>query len=329
MKPAARLTRFIFILCLVSATIAACGAPAAPTSVSTEPPITPLRIAILPILDAIPFYVARDAGYFTAQGVEVELIPASSAAERDQLIASGQADGMINDLVSVALYNRTDPQVQVVRFMRVATPDISVYRVLSSPNSQILSAKDLAGVEIGISQGSIIDYVTDQMLKSEGLTADQIVTVAVPKIPDRLSLLLSDKIQAATLPEPFATVAELGGAHTVVSDANHLEVSNSVISFRKAAIDTNPAGIRAFLAAVEQAVADINANPNQWSALLAKENLVPKDLLGTYAVPAFPTASIPTQAQYDAVVEWALARGLITQKSAYTASVTSAFLPEP
>ena len=60
-------------------------------------------------------------GYFAANRVKVTFIPAASAAERDQLIAAGQADGMINDLVSVALYNKQAVQVQTVRFARTAS----------------------------------------------------------------------------------------------------------------------------------------------------------------------------------------------------------------
>ncbi len=80
-----------------------------------------LKIAVLPILDALPMYVANDQGLFEKQGVKVELIPAASAAERDQLIAAGQADGMINEIVSTILYNKDQIQVQIVRFARVAT----------------------------------------------------------------------------------------------------------------------------------------------------------------------------------------------------------------
>ena len=118
---------------------------------------TPVRIAMLPILDTIPLYLAQEAGYFTAEGISVEFIPVGSAAERDQVMAAGQADGMINDLVSVVLYNRQGIAVQVVRFMRIASKEVPLYRVVASPKAGIKTVADLAGVPIGISQGSIID----------------------------------------------------------------------------------------------------------------------------------------------------------------------------
>jgi NitT/TauT family transport system substrate-binding protein len=95
--------------------LAACG-PAA-TAVTTQAPpaeatapagageAATIRIAGLPILDTLPMYVAQQEGLFDKHGVKVELIPASSAPNRDQLITAGQADGMINEMISTMLYN--------------------------------------------------------------------------------------------------------------------------------------------------------------------------------------------------------------------------------
>ncbi len=276
---------------------------------------------MLPILDVIPAYVAQDAGFFEQQGVKVEFIPVGSAAERDQVIAAGQADGMVNDLLSVALYNRKETQVQVVRFACVTAPGAPLYRILASAKSGIKTVKDLAGVPIGISQGSIIDYVTNQILAGEGLDASQIQTQPVPKIPDRLALLASGQLKAATLPEPFSTVAMQKGAVVVVDDTRYPDIANSVVSFRKQVIDDRPETVKKFLAAYNQAVDEINAHPETWRKILDEYKLVPANLVQTYPMPKFPAASLPTQAQFAAVVQWALGRGLIDQSVDYTSSV--------
>ncbi|MDZ7845162.1 MAG: ABC transporter substrate-binding protein [Anaerolineales bacterium] len=54
-----------------------------------------LRLALLPVLDTLPIHVALEEGLFDEQGIAVEVIPVSSAPERDQLIAAGKADGML------------------------------------------------------------------------------------------------------------------------------------------------------------------------------------------------------------------------------------------
>jgi NitT/TauT family transport system substrate-binding protein len=64
-------------------------------------------------------YVADQEGLFKNNQVDVEFIPASSAAERDQIINAGQADGMINRLTTRSV---CDIQPDV-RYARTATPD--------------------------------------------------------------------------------------------------------------------------------------------------------------------------------------------------------------
>ena len=309
-----KIVRWIALAAICLPLVTGCaGGPAADTA--------PLKLALLPILDVMPVYVAQEAGYFEKQGLKVEFVPVGSAAERDQVVAAGQADGMVNDLLSVALYNRKDTQVQVVRFARITAAGAPLYRILASAKSGIKTVKDLSGVPIGISQGSIIDYVTNQILTAEGLNASQIQTQAVPKIPDRLALLASGQLQAATLPEPFSTVAEGQGAVVIVDDTRYPDIANSVVSFRKKTIDDRPQAVQKFLAAFNQAVGEINAHPETWRKILDDYNLVPKGLVQSYPIPKFPAASLPTRQQFDAVVQWALNKGMLDQSVDFASSV--------
>jgi NitT/TauT family transport system substrate-binding protein len=281
----------------------------------------PLRVALLPILDVLPVYVAYEAGYFKEQGLDIQFVSVASAAERDQVVAAGQADVLVNDLLSVALYNRKDIQVQVVQFARLTAAGSPLYRILASRQSGIKSVKELAGVPIAISQGSIIDYVTNQILVSQGLANDQIKTIAVPKIPDRLALLASGQVQAATLPEPFSTEAIQQGAVLIVDDTGYAEIANSVISFRKKVLDERPQVATQFLAAFNKAVDELNAHPDTWRKLLDQYKLVPTDIVQNYPMPKFPAPGLPNKKQFDAVVQWALERKLIDQNVVYSLSM--------
>lgn len=301
--------------------VAACS----PQSQSSES--VKLRIAVLPILDALPMYVAQANNYFEEQGVEVEFVPVSSAAERDQVMTAGQADGMINDLVSTVLYNQDTTQIQIVSFARTATPEFPQFRILAARDSGISEVDDLKGVEIGISEGSVIEYTTDRLLESEGFSPLDIVTIAVPSIPVRMSLLDSGELSAANLPDPLASLAIQGGAVAVIDDSSHPEFGNSEISFRKSVIDANPEAIRGFLAAVDKAVQEINADPARWDELLTEQSLVPAPLIGSYKIPTFPSGILPSEAQWADVIEWSLAKGLISEAVSYTDSVNADFLP--
>ncbi|RPJ51516.1 MAG: hypothetical protein EHM21_02545, partial [Chloroflexi bacterium] len=90
----ARLATLLTALVLVPLVITACAPQAQPAVKPAEK--VALKLAVLPIIDALPFYVAQKQGYFADNNLDVTFIPAASAAERDQLIAAKQADGMIN-----------------------------------------------------------------------------------------------------------------------------------------------------------------------------------------------------------------------------------------
>ncbi len=297
-------TLSLCILAALAGALLGC-APATPDDT------TPVRIAVLPIVEGLPLYAAQDGGFFEKQGLTVEFIPTSSAAERDQLLAAGQADATINDLLAVALFNRDSIQLQVVRFAHVSTPGSPMYVIAAAPNSTMKTARSLAGVEIGISQGSIIDYVTHRMLTGSGLTPDQVKTVAVPKIPDRMSLLLSGQIKAATLPQPFATIAIQQGALPIVDDTQFPGLGNSVVSFTKNFIDVHPQSVKNFLTALDQATTDVNANPEKYRSLLSKYNVVPDNILAAFTLPLFPGDSLPTAQQFEDVVAFAQQQQLI------------------
>ncbi len=294
---------------------------------SSEQEPTTLKMAVLPILDNLPMYVADEKGYFADENLTVEFIPVNSAAERDQVIQAGRADGMINEILSTLFYNKQEPEITIVRYARVATPDYPQFRILASADSGITSVQDIIGQDIGISEGTIIEYTTDRLLQAEGLSPADISTVAVPGIPDRMALLNSSELPAANLPDPLASLAMQGGATVVIDDSSHPEYGHSVISFRNEVVDQNPEAIKRFLAAVEKAVNDINADKDQFSGLLAERNLVPQSLIGSYVVPDFPTASVPPTSQWDDVLDWALDKGYIDGNVEYADSVDDSYLP--
>jgi NitT/TauT family transport system substrate-binding protein len=324
------------IVILLSMLLSACGAGATPVSpqapAKTQPAATPpgnvtLKIALIPVIDALPMYVAQKEGLFEKNGVTVEFVPVASAPERDQLIVAGQADGMVNEILSTALYNKEKVQVQTVRFARAATKDAALFSILASSKSGISDAQGLKGVPIGISQGTIIEYLTDRLLQAEGLSDSDIQTVAVPKIPDRINLLNSGELKAAMLPEPATSLAISQGAKLILNDSAHPEYSFSVITFRKAAIDANPEAISSFLKAIEEAVGLINAEPAKWGSLLVDQKVVPPPLADKFKVPTFVTAGVPSTQQWDDMLAWAKEKGLLSTDVPYAESVTGEYLP--
>ena len=324
-----RIARHLFFTMFFMSLLFAACAPAAPeaqdeTSVEN---VGMLKIAVLPIIDTLPMYVAETEGLFAKHGLTVEFVPVASAPERDQLLAAGQADGTINETLSVMLFNKDAVQMQAVRYALRPVEGYGHFFILASAQSGITDAQGLKGVEIGVSQGTVIEYVTERLLQAEGLTADEIKTIAVPKIPDRMALLGSGELSAGVLPDPLASLAVSQGAVNVLDDSLHPEYGFSIYSFRKEVVDTNPAAVSAFLAAIEDAVTIINADPTQYTSLLSDKGLVPPPLLETFKVPPFPAGAVPTEEEWNDGLTWLKEKGILSVDVSYSDSVNGSLLP--
>jgi NitT/TauT family transport system substrate-binding protein len=314
--------------------ISACAAPqATPAPTGPRVPSSPtasqtgsFRLGLLPITDVVPFYLAQQEGYFKEQGLVVEIVPVSSAAERDQLMSTQQIDGQINDLVSTVLFNAQSNRLKIVRKARQGFPNAPEYWILVPKDSPVKTAQDLKGKEIAISQNSVIEYLTDRLLERQGLSPADIKTTNVPQIPTRLQLLAENKVAAATLPDPFASLAILEGARVLADDSQHPEIGMSVISFRSEIVAQRPDDVRKFLAAYDRAIQDIRTRPDQFRNLLIEKGRVPDPLKDKYQFPPFPDPSIPTKAEWEDVVKWAMDHKLISAPVAYESSVVSQFV---
>jgi NitT/TauT family transport system substrate-binding protein len=212
------------------------------------------------------------------------------------------------------------------------TSEHAQFRILAAPNLDITASDELHGAAIGVSKGTVIEYVTQRLLAAEGIAAEEVALVAVPKISDRMALLTAGELTAATLPEPLASLAMQQGAVPVIDDTlypgvdSNSAVSCSVYAFRRATLETQPAAVRAVMAAVQRASAAINAEPSRWQDLLVEKDLLPQPLAGAFPVPVYPGDEAPTRSQFQDVVRWLQTTGAMTDAPSYEASVTTDFV---
>jgi NitT/TauT family transport system substrate-binding protein len=287
-----------------------------------------LKIALLPILDVLPFYVAEAEGFFDGSPFKIEAIPVASGLSRDQLMQAGEIDGMLNEMTTTASFNRDKVQVKILISARTADTRFPMFRVLASPKSELKSPLHLAGVPIGVSMNTIIEYVTDRMLTEKGLPSEKIVMKSVPVIPERYQLLMQGQLKVATLPDPLGISALAAGAVSIVDDSEYPQYSVSVLSFSVKALKNKAEGIRFFLKAWDRAAEKINADPGAYRALLLKRIRVPKNVQEGYPVPYYPHKEVPGADQWADVMTWMVGKGMLTAPLPYEESVTKAFLPQ-
>lgn len=300
------------------------------TSCAPAPPAEDgkLKLALIPVLDVIPIFIAQQNGYFAEQGIQVETLPVKSPQERDVFIQTGQADGVLTDLPSVGLLNKDTAKVKAVYTARRPFPDAPLFRMLASPQSAISRPADVKGVPVGVSYNTAIEYLTDRMLVAEGLKPEEIVKIEVGAITVRYEQLMSGNIQVAVLPDPLAQGAIAAGAKVVVEDSKYASLSQSVLIFTTDALKAKPATIKKFLMAWEKAVSELNANPEKYRGVLMEQGRVPASIQDSYRMPPFPGRGVPTEAEVADVAVWLKEKGLVARDLTYADFVDDSFLPK-
>ena len=275
-----------------------------------------LKIGLLPIEDSVPFYVAEEEKFYTQENLQVELIPFQSALERDSALAAGAIDGAIDDPIGAILFDKGQGRLKITSICLGEQPSEGVFAILASPKSNLTTVSDLKGVEIAVSNSTIIEYVTDRILSQQGFTTEEIQKLEVVKMPIRMQMLLSDAVKAATLPEPLASIAVSKGARVLTTDATAAEsLSQTVFVFRTEVLEKQKPEVTAFFRAYKGSVEAINNHPEKFRPLFLDKGRIPKDLATTYKIPHFPLPAPFNQNLYQPIIEWLAAKQLVGKLS--------------
>ncbi|MCD6203221.1 MAG: ABC transporter substrate-binding protein, partial [Methanophagales archaeon] len=299
------------ILIAIAVVIACCGCIRKPQGGGIA--ATKIKIGVMPDEATLPYYVAAQEGIFTNHGLDVEIIPFLSAMERDSALIAGEIDGAENDPVGVALMRNAGYDLKIVSIELQETPAKMRFAILASPASNISSVADLNGKKIAISRNTIIEYITDALV---GDTA--VEKVEVKKVPLRMQMLLSNEIDAATLPEPLASYALYKGARLVISDSMlNRTISQTVIVFRADFLNNNSEAVNEFLAAYGEAVKRINANPEKYRALLVEKTHIPPEIASNYTIATYLQPQVYPETDFDTVIHWLRAKNLLHRTISY------------
>jgi NitT/TauT family transport system substrate-binding protein len=312
-------TLLAVMLCLALAvSVTACSQPAASTPGTTTAPVK-IRIGTLPTEDSLPLWVAERDGLFSKAGIDVSITVFQSAQERDAALTAGAIDGFMGDLIAAASLRAGGVPVKVVTVMLGAKASEGRFGIAVEPSSTVTSLKQLANVPIGTSSATIQEYVLDKLMEAAGVPDSQIKKEEVKKVPVRFELLMSGKLKAAALPEPFLSLAAKTGAKIVADDTKGANISQTVLVFDQKYLDdaTNAAGVAKLLGVWDTAVGTINAAPDSVRALLVDKARLPVPLKDVYAVNTYPTAQLPAEPDVQAVLDWMKSAGLLKAPVTY------------
>ncbi len=285
-----------------------------------------IRFGVLPVLQALPLFVAQDKKLFEKNGLQVELIPFNTATEKDVALTTGNIDGYFGDLLTPIVLQANRHNVKIVATSYDTRKDKRMFAVLGKPKCEYKSVSDLAGIPVAVSSNSVIDFVTERLLTGNGVPQDKVATVEAKNIGLRMQMLLSGQVEAATLPEPLVTAA-VGKGATVLADDSKLGESQTVLVFSAGYLDKKPAAVKAFLKAQNEASKLINENPDSARSTMVEHVRLPEHLKAGYPVPRFPELAAPEKDNVQTIVQWLTRKGVISESLTYEQVVNASYLP--
>lgn len=208
--------------------------------------------------DEIPLWLAKDAGIFDGNGLNVDLqylaggTKAIAALVAGDLQVSSQGGGELMgavsggaDLVAIANLGPVYP------FELEVTPDIK-------------ATADLKGKKVGVASiGGASDIAARVVLRKNGLDPDKDVSIiAVGDARTAKSALQSGAIQGTVLSPPSTVEVEAGGAHPLYNlAALKLPNTQGLITLQRSWLNANRATAQKLVDALVQATARTKHDP--------------------------------------------------------------------
>ena len=234
---------------------------------------TTLNVGVVPAMDSAGFFVAMNEGLFAKEGLTINYTPATSSETAISQQLAGKLQVSAGNYVSyIAAAAKGDPLEVVSEGSEMLQGAQTIFVM---PKSHITSLAQLKGKLVGVNAPKNIDYLLDvSVLKENGINPK---TVDFPTAKDKASAayggaipfpsmasdLASGELAAATLPEPFASLAEQDFGAIPLTDLNQGATTDFPIEgyvVTKAWAAKNPNTLQRFLAALSagQEIADTN-----------------------------------------------------------------------
>ena len=200
-------------LLLLSGWIVACRETPQPHPAATEASSTSadLVLALTSTMESLPFYYAAETGIFQKHHLQVEIRHFGSQFDADTALLGTTAQVGVTDMARVVYHNRK--QQKLVALMGTQ----GTWKLIANAGARFHKADQLEKRLVGTARFAASDYYFAEALRKTKLSYDDCFHPQVNDYSIRLQMLMQRQIDAAVLPEPFATKAIQAG-HTLLYD---------------------------------------------------------------------------------------------------------------
>lgn len=260
-----------------------------------------LRVAVLPVMDCLPIFYAQRMGYFDSAGVDVRLLEYRAEMDLDTALARRRAHLGYTSLPRLLMMDREGDTLLPLAALpgRLA--------LLTAHSKRIRNLKQLNERMVGIDRHSAADYWSDQLMQEAGLPQSAIYRPQFNDLALRASMLTNQLIDAALLPEPFATQVWLQGNRKIYEtpdSAPPLQCLAMPKAWTKDSLRTRQQ--RQFAEAYNRAARQLNESPQKDSLrnILRQDYGQSDAVIDSLRLPHFPSLAPPDAKARKQAEDW-------------------------
>ena len=212
-----------------------------------------LKVALMPTLDCLPFYYAERCGLFKASGLDVRLQTFKSQMDCDTAFTRHHSDISYTDLIRAALLQSKGEGLYV--FMQAD----GHHELVTAKSKRIRQTRHLKERMVAMARHSVTDLLLDTVIAQAKLDPSTVYHPQINDISLRCDMLRNATIDAAFLPEPYATQAKAEGNRSIYNSQKlHLQLMAFMLSTQAATDKRKQEQVRLLLQCYNQAVEQIN-----------------------------------------------------------------------
>lgn len=262
---------------------------------------TTLSVAVLPTLSCLPVYYAQRMGMFDSVGVNVRLCRYQAQMDVDTAVLRGRVQVAVSDPLR-ALRLQSD-SLSIAPLMAVDAP----LSLIALKGKRVKQMKQMKEKTVAISRLSCTDYWSQRLTADAGIDLSLIFRPQINDIYLRTDMLRGGLLDAAMLPEPYATWTTMEG-HRRVGRTRTPGLYNAlwIMPQQEACSDSLTTRVRLFDQVYRQAIKQMNdgLNPDTTRAILVREYALPQQVADSIQLPPVPTPRALTTQEVDEAAEW-------------------------
>ncbi|TRW47476.1 ABC transporter substrate-binding protein [Georgenia yuyongxinii] len=310
--------------------LAACSggnqAPAAPastteaasaTAAAADGELETVTVGVMPIVDTAGIRLGIEEGIFAEHGLQLELTESGQGgAATIPGVVSGQFQFGFSNTPALLAAHSQGLELPIVApaasSTGVAGEDTAA--IVVPADSDIDAAAVLAGRTVAVNTlRSIGDSTVRETVEKDGGDPDAVQFVEIA-FPDMLGALAKGQVDAAWVVEPFATIAQQQGNRVLASNYVETDPDLLIAAYFTSAelIESDPELVERFTAALTEAQAFAEANPDRVRAVLGTYMTLEPAIAESLVLPRFKDTTARDDVEF--LAEFAHRQGITDTK---------------